>query len=227
MLEMQGVTAGYDGVPVLRDVSINVGRGELVGLLGANNAGKSTLMNAITQADVYVKDQLFATLDATTRRVDVDERRRFLLTDTVGFIRKLPHHLVDSFKATLEEVGQSDLLLHVVDAANPAFPEQMAEVQRVLQEIGADHVPQCVVFNKLDALPAGQRPGALQDAMEVGGQPLARFFVSARTGEGLGPLRDELARSVLAAAQARKTAPEGAAGAIGHNGWMNSREIDE
>ena len=199
-----------------------------ISLVGYTNAGKSSLFNALVKARAYAADQLFATLDTTTRQLYLGEAAGSAsLSDTVGFIRDLPHGLVEAFEATLQEAADADLLLHVVDAANPAFPEQMAEVQRVLQEIGADHVPQCVVFNKLDALPAGQRPGALQDAMEVGGQPLARFFVSAHTGEGLGPLRDELARGVLAAAQARKTAPEGAAGAIGHNGWMNSREIDE
>ena len=199
-----------------------------ISLVGYTNAGKSSLFNALVKARAYAADQLFATLDTTTRQLYLGEAAGSAsLSDTVGFIRDLPHGLVEAFEATLQEAADADLLLHVVDAANPAFPEQMAEVQRVLQEIGADHVPQCVVFNKLDALPAGQRPGALQDAMEVAGQPLARFFVSARTGEGLAPLRDELARCVQAAVQARKAAPEGAADAIGHNGWMNSREIDE
>ncbi len=199
-----------------------------ISLVGYTNAGKSSLFNALVKARAYAADQLFATLDTTTRQLYLGEAAGSAsLSDTVGFIRDLPHGLVEAFEATLQEAADADVLLHVVDAANPAFPEQMAEVQRVLHEIGAQDVPQLVVFNKLDALPPGQRPAALQDAMDVAGQPLARFFVSARTGEGLGPLREELARRVQAAVQARKTAPEGGAHAIGHNGWMNSREIDE
>ena len=199
-----------------------------ISLVGYTNAGKSSLFNALVKARAYAADQLFATLDTTTRQLYLGEAAGSAsLSDTVGFIRDLPHGLVEAFEATLREAADADLLLHVVDAANPAFPEQMAEVQRVLHEIGAEGVPQLVVFNKLDALPAGQQPAALQDVMEVAGQPQARFFVSARTGEGLGPLRGELARRVQVAVQARKTAPAGGADAIGHNGWMNSREIDE
>ncbi len=128
-------------------------------LVGYTNAGKSTLMNQITQAGVYVKDQLFATLDATTRRVDVDERRRFLLTDTVGFIRKLPHHLVESFKATLQEVREADLLVHVVDASSEDPEHQIESVEKVLRELtpkGADPLatPALMVFNKIDLVDA-------------------------------------------------------------------------
>ncbi len=119
-------------------------------LVGYTNAGKSTLMNGITGADVYVKDQLFATLDATTRRVDMDERRRFLLTDTVGFIRRLPHHLVESFKATLEEVREADLMVHVVDAGSEDPDHQIDSVNRVLQEIVPEEKPTLMVFNKMD-----------------------------------------------------------------------------
>ena len=133
-------------------------------LVGYTNAGKSTLMNAITQAGVYVKDQLFATLDATTRRVEVDERRRFLLTDTVGFIRKLPHHLVESFKATLQEVREADLLVHVVDAGSEDPDHQIASVERVLREMvpraelrkhgEPQPKPTLMVFNKIDLVDA-------------------------------------------------------------------------
>ncbi len=119
-------------------------------LVGYTNAGKSTLMNGITGAGVYVKDQLFATLDATTRRVETDERRRFLLTDTVGFIRRLPHHLVESFKATLEEVREADLMLHVVDAGSDDPDHQIDSVNRVLREIVPDEKPTLMVFNKMD-----------------------------------------------------------------------------
>ncbi len=119
-------------------------------LVGYTNAGKSTLMNGITGAGVYVKDQLFATLDATTRRVEVDERRRFLLTDTVGFIRRLPHHLVESFKATLEEVREADLMVHVVDAGSDDPEHQIRSVNRVLQEIIPVEKTTLMVFNKMD-----------------------------------------------------------------------------
>ena len=119
-------------------------------LIGYTNAGKSTLMNGITGAGVYVKDQLFATLDATTRRVDVDERRRFLLTDTVGFIRRLPHHLVESFKATLQEVRDADLMVHVVDASSEDPEHQIASVNKVLRELVPTEKPTLMVFNKMD-----------------------------------------------------------------------------
>ncbi|MFT5232866.1 MAG: GTP-binding protein HflX [Candidatus Krumholzibacteriia bacterium] len=121
-----------------------------VALVGYTNAGKSTLMNGITSAGVYVKDQLFATLDATTRRVEVDERRRFLLTDTVGFIRRLPHHLVESFKATLQEVRDADLMIHVVDAGHEDPEHQIASVNTVLRDIVPEEKPTLMVFNKMD-----------------------------------------------------------------------------
>jgi GTP-binding protein HflX len=119
-------------------------------LIGYTNAGKSTLMNGITGAGVYVKDQLFATLDATTRRVDVDERRHFLLTDTVGFIRRLPHHLVESFKATLQEVRDADLMVHVVDASSDDPEHQIDSVNEVLRELVPEDKPTMLVFNKMD-----------------------------------------------------------------------------
>ena len=120
--------------------------------VGYTNAGKSTLMNAITGAGVYVRDELFATLDATTRRVDLDERRRFLLTDTVGFLRRLPHHLVESFQATLQEVADADLLLHIVDAGALDPEEQIASVDAVLAGLVAPEQPVLMVFNKLDTV---------------------------------------------------------------------------
>jgi GTP-binding protein HflX len=115
-------------------------------------------------------------------------------SDTVGFIRDLPHGLVDAFKATLQEAVDADLLLHVVDASNPHHPEQMAEVQRVLREIGADGIPQLLVFNKLDALESAQQPLQMQDEMDVDGVQVPRLFVSAHSGAGLPALRSELAR---------------------------------
>jgi GTP-binding protein HflX len=123
-------------------------------LVGYTNAGKSTLMNSVTGADVYVRDQLFATLDATTRRVEVDERMCFLLTDTVGFIRRLPHHLVESFRATLQEVTDSDLLIHVVDAASSDPELQIGSVNKVLNELVADEKDTLLVFNKMDKVEA-------------------------------------------------------------------------
>jgi len=175
-----------------------------ISLVGYTNAGKSTLFNAMVKARAYAADQLFATLDTTTRQLylgntDGTVGRSVSLSDTVGFIRDLPHGLVDAFQATLQEAVDADLLLHVVDASNPGFPEQMAQVQKVLHEIGAADIPQLLVFNKLDALPPEQRPPSLQDQYEVDGQMLPRLFVSARSGEGLDALRSALSATVLAA----------------------------
>lgn len=128
------------------------GRGEIfrVALVGYTNVGKSTLLNALSQADVYVEDRLFATLDATTRKVFLDNDHSCLITDTVGFIRKLPHHLVASFRSTLEEVREADILLHVVDLSSPIFMEQMEAVEKVLRELNALKDARIVVFNKVD-----------------------------------------------------------------------------
>ena len=165
-----------------------------ISLVGYTNAGKSTLFNALVKARAYAADQLFATLDTTTRQLYLGEAGRSVsLSDTVGFIRDLPHGLIDAFQATLQEAVDADLLLHVVDASNPGFPEQMAEVQRVLREIGADGVPQVLVFNKVDALPSEQRPLQQVDHFDVDGISVPRVFVSARSGEGLSQLRTLLA----------------------------------
>lgn len=171
-----------------------------ISLVGYTNAGKSTLFNALVKARAYAADQLFATLDTTTRQLYLaDAARSVSLSDTVGFIRDLPHGLVDAFQATLQEAVDADLLLHVVDSSNQDFPEQMAQVERVLQEIGASDIPQILVFNKLDALPEERRPPVLVDHYEVGGQLLPRLFVSARSGEGLDELRRALAARLMAA----------------------------
>ena len=132
-------------------------------------------------------------LDTTTRQLylgnaDGGVGRSVSLSDTVGFIRNLPHGLVDAFRATLQEAIDADLLIHVVDAANPDYPEQIAEVQRVLKEIGADTVPQLLVFNKLDALEISQIPLQLSDMYEIDGFDTPRIFVSAKTGAGLPQL---------------------------------------
>lgn len=164
-----------------------------ISLVGYTNAGKSTLFNSLVKARAYAADQLFATLDTTTRQLYLGEAGRSVsLSDTVGFIRDLPHGLIDAFEATLQEAADADLLLHVVDASNPDFPEQMAEVQRVLAEIGASDVPQVLVFNKLDAVPPEKRPALLQDQYDQDGVVMDRLFVSARSGEGLALLRQLL-----------------------------------
>jgi GTPase len=165
-----------------------------VSLVGYTNAGKSTLFNALVHAESYAADQLFATLDTTTRKLHLPGVvRSVALSDTVGFIRDLPHTLIEAFQATLQEAADADLLLHVVDGANPEFAAQMREVQRVLAEIGAGDVPQIVVFNKLDRMSETERPRALADMIEVEGSRVPRVFVSAASGEGLELLRDRIA----------------------------------
>lgn len=169
-----------------------------ISLVGYTNAGKSSLFNALVKARAYAADQLFATLDTTTRHLYLGEGgRRVSISDTVGFIRDLPHGLVDAFKATLQEAVDADLLLHVVDASNPHHPEQIAQVQQVLADIGAQDVPQLLVFNKLDALEEGRRPVRLEDHMALDERPVPRVFVSAHTGEGLPLLRQSLAARAL------------------------------
>jgi GTP-binding protein HflX len=158
-----------------------------VSLVGYTNAGKSTLFNALTKAGAYAADQLFATLDTTSRRLYLGDAGQIVLSDTVGFIRDLPHSLVAAFHATLEETAIADLLLHVVDSASPDRDQQMDSVAMVLDEIGAAAVPQIVVLNKIDASAA--MPGVDRD--EYG--KIARVRVSARTGAGIDDLRAALA----------------------------------
>ena len=168
-----------------------------ISLIGYTNAGKSTLFNALVKARAYAADQLFATLDTTTRQMYLgDVGRTVSLSDTVGFIRDLPHGLVDAFKATLQETIDADVLLHVVDASNPNFPEQIAQVQAVLREIGAQDVPQILVFNKIDALAADAQPLRMEDSYELDGMQCPRVFLSARALTGLQGLRDCLSRMV-------------------------------
>jgi len=158
----------------------------LASIVGYTNAGKSTLLNALTGAEVLAENKLFATLDPTTRRINLPTNQNALLSDTVGFIRKLPHQLVESFKATLEEVVEADLLLHVVDVSSESAADQIASVNEVLKEIAADDKPTLMVFNKIDQLP--ERNGNLHWLREY---PYA-VCVSAQTGEGLDELQAEL-----------------------------------
>ena len=140
------------------------GRLKTFAIVGYTNAGKSSLFNRLTKVDVLAKDQLFATLDTTARRLFLSHEAGVILTDTVGFVRDLPHKLVSAFSATLEETALADVLLHVVDASNPDFERQMDDVNVVLEEIGAHEVPQLVVYNKIDLLPEGARDaGVLRD----------------------------------------------------------------
>ena len=169
-----------------------------VSLVGYTNAGKSTLFNTLVKARAYAADQLFATLDTTTRQLYLGEAGRSAsVSDTVGFIRDLPHGLIDAFQATLQEAADADLLLHVVDASNPNYPEQMNEVKRVLREIGAEDVPQWLIFNKIDTMPPERQPLEMFDLYEVDGIPLKRLFVSAQSGQGVSVLRQMLAEEVL------------------------------
>ena len=176
-----------------------------VSLVGYTNAGKSTLFNALTHAGVYAADQLFATLDTTSRKLWIEGAGNIVISDTVGFIRDLPHSLVDAFHATLEAAIDADVLLHVVDSASHARDEQMVEVNKVLEEIGARGLRQLIVWNKIDLTEAA--PGVERD--EYGN--IARVRVSARSGEGLELLRESLAEYARAKAESRQEALAAAA----------------
>ncbi|MDB6129155.1 MAG: GTPase HflX, partial [Verrucomicrobiales bacterium] len=158
----------------------------LASIVGYTNAGKSTLLNSLTGAEVLAEDKLFATLDPTTRRLRLPTNQNVLLTDTVGFIKKLPHGLVEAFKATLEEVVQADLLLHVVDVSHPQAEEQVLAVNTVLDEIGASGKPTIMVFNKIDRFDCGEKLERLSQHFP------GSVGISAKNGQGLDHLLAEL-----------------------------------
>ena len=164
-----------------------------VSLVGYTNAGKSTLFNALTGAGTYEADKLFATLDTLSRRLRLPDGQQIVISDTVGFVRDLPHQLVDAFRATLEETAQADLLVHVVDASSPERDAQIEEVERVLAEIGAESVPTLIAFNKIDLT------GLSAEAHLAPCGNIDRLLVSARTGEGIDALKVALAQRVEAA----------------------------
>ena len=172
-----------------------------VAIVGYTNAGKSTLFNRLTGGKTYAADQLFATLDTTTRRVFLGEGASIALSDTVGFIRDLPHTLVDAFRATLEETIQADLLLHVVDVSNEQRDEQIEAVNAVLAEIDAANVPQILVLNQIDKVP-GMQPEVVRESSGK----ILNIKVSAFTGAGIEPLREALAEAARDAASGLATA---------------------
>ena len=198
-------------------------------LVGYTNAGKSSILRTIGNApEVFVEDRLFATLDPLTREIDLGENTKVLLTDTVGFIRKLPHNLVASFRATLEEVNEADLLLHVIDASHPVWEEQRDVVEEVLAELGAEKKPMLYVFSKIDALPASEL-GALEE--RIGNLVPNSVFVSSVTEGGLDPLRRALlvaAREGTQIAEIRLPAEDGKLLAeIYRNGSVLSQRTDD
>jgi GTP-binding protein HflX len=160
-----------------------------VAIAGYTNAGKSSLLNRITSAGVLVENALFATLDPTVRKTQTPDGREYTLADTVGFVRNLPHQLVEAFRSTLEEIGDSDLIVHVVDASHPDPSSQIATVRDVIGEVGASDIPELIVFNKIDLADETMR-------LALRGLEPTSVFVSARSGEGIDELQDLLARLI-------------------------------
>jgi GTP-binding protein HflX len=193
-------------IKILRERLLDVQKGRAIqrqsrqnefkaSLVGYTNAGKSSILRALSKADVFVEDRLFATLDPLTRDIDLGDHAHVLLTDTVGFIRKLPHHLVASFRATLEETREADLLLHVVDASSPSWEEQRMVVDQVLDELDVGTRPKLLVFNKIDLLQHDELL-ALQD--RIAALVPSAIFISTMSDEGMDPLRRALSSAIRA-----------------------------
>jgi GTP-binding protein HflX len=167
-------------------------RWPIVSLVGYTNAGKSTLLNRMTSSDVYAADKLFATLDPTTRQFVLPNKQKILLTDTVGFLKQLPHHLIESFKATLEETAEADLLLHVVDLSHPLYAQQMEAVKIVLEELNAWGKQMIIVFNKIDRV---ENPALIEQVLRDHPGSVA---ISAAKGEGMPELFSEIEHRIKA-----------------------------
>lgn len=161
-----------------------------VSIVGYTNAGKSSTLNTLCETDILAADKLFATLDPTTRRLQLNKSQHVLVTDTVGFVRRLPHRLVDAFKATLEEAIVANLLIHIVDISNPEAEEHFETTMKVLQEIGADKNPTLIVFNKVDQLIEREKIDHMRFLHQ------GAFFISAKTGEGMQELKDAISDSI-------------------------------
>ena len=157
-------------------------------IVGYTNAGKSTLLNALTEAGVLSEDKLFATLETTSRSIELPDGRSVILIDTVGFISRLPHHLVEAFKSTLEEAAQADVIIHVVDASNPSCEEQATVTRKLLSELGCDGIPVVTVFNKCDKI-------AYADSLEADNEEF-EVLISAKTGKGLDEMLEAVARAL-------------------------------
>jgi GTP-binding protein HflX len=190
-----------------------------VSIVGYTNAGKSTLFNRLTRAHAYVADQLFATLDATTRKLFIPEHGPIVISDTVGFIRDLPHTLVAAFRATLEETVQADLLLHVVDAGSPNRHAQIDEVNKVLKEIGADSIPQILLLNKIDLIDLS--PAAAGYGRDEYGR-ITQIRLSAKTGEGLELIKLSLSEAMEECALQRRESSSEIGNLVGRYATLNS-----
>jgi GTPase len=190
MAKLRRDLADYDRIRRTKAKDRENRRVRTAALVGYTNAGKSSLLNAMTDANVLVEDKLFATLDPTVRKLELEDGRDCVLTDTVGFVRKLPHGLVEAFTSTLEESARADLLLHVVDAAHPEAEAQIVAVREVLAEIGADALPEVMVLNKADLADRDVLAGLVRRVQEHTGSP--PIVVSAVTGEGLDDLREAI-----------------------------------